>query len=270
MSDATRTLSNHVAVISGGLGDIGRAIAVELARRGADVAIGDVRDESAARPSRAPSSGGFADQLRDLGVRFRYDVVDVANAAQVAEWVATVERDFGVPTLIIPNAATVTLAGVRNVTAEQWSNELGVNLDGAFHLAQAGALRMLAHKKPGRIVFVGSWAAHAPHNNIVAYCVAKAGLRMLCKCMAVELAGDGILVNEVAPGYVDAGLSAGIWAKNPGAKENAAQRVPTGQLIDAAEVAAQVAHLCEPANRHMTGSVLLMDGGLSLVTPAKR
>jgi NAD(P)-dependent dehydrogenase (short-subunit alcohol dehydrogenase family) len=77
-------------------------------------------------------------------------------------------------------------------------------------------------------------------------------------------------VNEVAPGYVDAGLSAGIWAKKPGAKENAAQRVPTGQLIDAADVAAQVAHLCEPANRHMTGSVLLMDGGLSLVTPAKR
>ena len=261
MSDA-RTLSSQVAVISGGLGDIGRAIALELARRGADVAIGDVRGESTAR--------GFADQLRELGVRSRYDVVDVANAAQVTEWIATIERDLGVPRLVIPNAATVTLAGVRDVTAEQWSKELRVNLDGAFHLAQAGALRMLAHKKPGRIVFVGSWAAHAPHNNIAAYCVAKAGLRMLCKCMAIDLARDGILVNEVAPGYVDAGLSAGIWAKNPGAKENAAQRVPTGQLIDAADVAAQVAHLCEPANRHMTGSVLLMDGGLSLVTPAKR
>jgi glucose 1-dehydrogenase len=257
-----RTLQNKVAVISGGLGDIGRAIALELARRGADVAIGDVRDESAAR--------GLADQLRGLNVRSRYDAVDVASAEQVTAWIATVERDLGVPTLIIPNAATVTLAGVRDVTAEQWSKELRVNLDGAFHLAQAGALRMLAHKKPGRIVFVGSWAAHAPHSNITAYCVAKAGLRMLCKCMAADLAPDGILVNEVAPGYVDAGLSAQIWAKNPGAKEGAANRVPTGQLIDADDVAAQVAHLCEPANRHMTGSVLLMDGGLSLVTPGKK
>ena len=262
MSDATRTLSNQVAMISGGLGDIGRAIALELARRGADIAIGDVRDASAAR--------GLAEELRGLGVRSRYDVVDVANAEHVSAWLETVERELGVPTLIIPNAATVTLAGVRDVTAAQWSKELGVNLDGAFHLAQAGSRRMLAHKKPGRIVFVGSWAAHAPHSNITAYCVAKAGLRMLCKCMAIDLAPDGILVNEVAPGYVDAGLSAGIWAKNPGAKGAAAKRVPTGQLIDAAEVAAQIAHLCEPANRHMTGSVLLMDGGLSLVTPAKK
>jgi NAD(P)-dependent dehydrogenase (short-subunit alcohol dehydrogenase family) len=258
----SKSLTNQVALISGGLGDIGRAIALELARRGADIAIGDVRDPSAAR--------GLADELRELGVRSRYDTVDVSDASAVTAWLTAVERDLGVPTLIIPNAATVTLAGVRDVTADQWSKELRINLDGAFHLAQAGALRMLAHKKPGRIVFVGSWAAHAPHSNITAYCVAKAGLRMLCKCMAADLAPDGILVNEVAPGYVDAGLSAQIWDKNPGAKEAAAQRVPTGHLIDAAEVAQQVAHLCEPANRHMTGSVLLMDGGLSLVTPGKK
>jgi glucose 1-dehydrogenase len=88
--------------------------------------------------------------------------------------------------------------------------------------------------------------------------------------MAVELAKHDILVNEVAPGYVDAGLSAQLWARNPGSRERAAERVPTGNLIDAAEVARQVAHLCEPDNRHMTGSVLLMDGGLSLVTPANR
>ena len=249
-------------MISGGLGDIGRAIALELARRGAEVAIGDVREESAARD--------LAEQVRGVGRKFRYDTVDVASAEQVTAWIAAVERDLGVPTLIVPNAATVTLAGVRDVTAEQWSNELRINLDGAFHLAQAGVLRMLAHKRPGRIVFVGSWAAHAPHSNIPAYCVAKAGLRMLCKCMAADLAADGILVNEVAPGYVDAGLSAEIWAKHPGAKENAAKRVPTGQLIDAADVAAQVAHLSDPANRHMTGGVLLMDGGLSLVTPGNR
>ena len=255
-------LENKVAIISGGLGDIGRAIALELARRGASIAVGDVREGSAAR--------GLADELREIGVKSRYDTVDVANAAQVVDWVAAVERELGVPTLVIPNAATVTLAGIRDVTAEQWSRELRVNLDGAFHLAQAGARRMLAHKTPGRIVFVGSWAAHAPHNALPAYCVAKAGLRMLCKCMAVDLAADGILVNEVAPGYVDAGLSAQIWAKNPGAKQSAAQRVPTGHLIDAAEVAHQVAHLCDPANRHMTGSVLLMDGGLSLLTPAKK
>ena len=128
---------------------------------------------------------------------------------------------------------------------------------------------MVHHKKPGRVVFIGSWAAHAPHPAIPTYCAAKAGLRMLCKTMALQLAPHQILVNEVAPGYVDAGLTAQLWARNPGSRERAAGRVPTGQLIDPREVALQVAHLCDPANRHTTGSVLLMDGGLSLATPAK-
>ena len=257
-----KTLHNQVAMISGGLGDIGRAIAMELARRGANVAIGDLRSADDALPTLGA--------LRDLGVRGRYDRVDVADAAAVNQWVAAVESDLGPASLIIPNAAIVTLAGVCDVTADQWSRELRINLDGAFHLAQAGARRLLQLNRPGRIVFIGSWAAHAPHNSIPAYCVAKAGMRMLCKCMALDLAPAGILVNEVAPGYVDAGLSASVWIKNPEARRKAAERVPIGALIDAEDVAQQVAHLCEPDNRHMTGSVLLMDGGLSLVTPATK
>jgi NAD(P)-dependent dehydrogenase (short-subunit alcohol dehydrogenase family) len=256
------TLSNQVAIISGGLGDIGAAIALELAHRGADIAVGDVRPTD--------NCEALLRSLRDIGVRCRYDQADVSDADAIRAWVAAVEGDLGAPTLIIPNAAIVTGAAIADVTPQQWSRELRINLDGAFHLAQAATIRLLALNRPGRIVFIGSWAAHAAHNSIPAYCVAKAGLRMLCKCMALELAPRGILVNEVAPGYVDAGLSAQGWKRNPGAREKAAGRVPTGQLIDAAEVAKQVAHLCEPDNRHMTGSVLLMDGGLSLVTPARR
>jgi NAD(P)-dependent dehydrogenase (short-subunit alcohol dehydrogenase family) len=253
---------NQVAVISGGLGDIGRAIALELAQRGADIAISDVRDPRDA--SDALSA------ITERGVRCRYDRVDVASSDEVEAWIRAVEQNFGVASLIIPNAAIVTIADARDVLPEQWQRELNVNLTGAFNLARIAAARLLHHQRPGRIVFIGSWAAHAPHPNITAYCVAKAGLRMLCRCMALDLAPHGILVNEVAPGYVDAGLSAKLWAKNPGSREKAATRVPTGQLIEAAEVAMQVAHLCEPDNRHMTGSVLLMDGGLSLVTPANK
>jgi NAD(P)-dependent dehydrogenase (short-subunit alcohol dehydrogenase family) len=82
--------------------------------------------------------------------------------------------------------------------------------------------------------------------------------------MALELAPQGILVNEVAPGFVDAGLSGRFFREKPGLREQAAARVPIGQLIEACDVARQVAHLCDPANRHMTGSTILMDGGLSL------
>ena len=90
---------------------------------------------------------------------------------------------------------------------------------------------------------------------------------MLCRCMALELAPRGILVNEVAPGYVDAGLSGHIFREHPELREKALQTLPNGALIEASEVAIQVAALCDPANRHVTGSVYLMDGGLSLVSP---
>jgi NAD(P)-dependent dehydrogenase (short-subunit alcohol dehydrogenase family) len=252
----------QTAIVSGALGDIGRATVVELAARGANVGLSDVRPtEDAAEVLEA---------ARARGVRARYDRVDVADVGAVRSWVAAVESDLGLPTLVIANAATVTLAGVRDVAPEQWSRELRVNLDGAFHVTQAAALRLLARETPGRIVFVGSWAAHAPHVHIPAYCVAKAGLRMLCKCMALDLAPHGILVNEVAPGYVDAGLSAQVWSRDPAARDAAADHVPTGQLISADAVARQIAYFCEPENRHTTGSVLLMDGGLSLVGPQRR
>ena len=255
-------LANQVAIISGGLGDIGRAIATELADAGADIALGDIRP--------AEDANDFLGLLNAKGVRARYDRVDVADATAVRGWVEAVEANLRPPTLAIANAAIVTISNVCEITPEQGSRELRINLDGSFYLAQSAALRMLAHKLPGRIVFIGSWAAHAPHPRIPAYCVAKAGLRMLCKEMALELAEHDILVNEVAPGYVDAGLSAMLWRKNPGARESAKERVPARRLIDAADVARQVAYLCDPQNRHMTGSTLLMDGGLSLVTPANR
>jgi NAD(P)-dependent dehydrogenase (short-subunit alcohol dehydrogenase family) len=82
--------------------------------------------------------------------------------------------------------------------------------------------------------------------------------------MALELGPHGILVNEVAPGYVDAGLSGRFFNEQPGSRENAERRVPIHKLIVPQDVALQVAHLCDPENKHMTGSVLLMDGGLSL------
>jgi NAD(P)-dependent dehydrogenase (short-subunit alcohol dehydrogenase family) len=257
-----KSLSNQVAIISGGLGDIGRATALELARRGADVAVSDIRP--------AGDADVLLRSLQDLGVRGRYARVDVSDAAAVAAWVGDVEQQWATPSLVIVNAAGVTVAGIRDLTPAQWARELRVNLDGAFHLAQAAALRLLAANKPGRIVFLGSVAGHLPNPNIPAYCVAKAGLRMLCKCMALDLAPHGILVNEIAPGYVDAGLSAQGWRADPGFKEVCREHVPIKELISPEEVAQQIAHLCDPENRHMTGSVLLMDGGVTLAGPQKR
>jgi NAD(P)-dependent dehydrogenase (short-subunit alcohol dehydrogenase family) len=257
-----RKLAGQVAAITGALGDIGSATAIELARRGADVALSDVRP--------AADAAALLDALRGANVRASYHPVDVGDADAVEAWIAAVAGAWATPSLIIANAATVTVVGIRTLTAQQWSRELRVNLDGAFHLTASATRRLLAETRPGRVVFVGSWAAHVPHVHIPAYCVAKAGMRMLCKCMALELAPHDILVNEVAPGFVDAGLSAQVWAQVPGRRAESQAHVPTHQLIRPEEVAVQIAYLCDPDNRHMTGTTLLMDGGLSLVGPRAR
>jgi NAD(P)-dependent dehydrogenase (short-subunit alcohol dehydrogenase family) len=243
-------------MISGGLGDIGSAIARRFAAGGATVAIGDIRPDAAAQ--------SLLDELGALGGKGVYHTVDVSDPIAVAGWVDDVATKYGMPTLVIANAAIVSIASVLDIDPARWSADLRTNLDGAFFLTQACARRLRDGGQAGRIVFIGSWAAHAPHQHIPAYCASKAGLRMLCRTMALELAPYGILVNEVAPGYVDAGLSRAAWAKDPSLYETAKSHVPTHLLITADDVAAQVINLCDAENRHMVGSTVLMDGGLSL------
>ena len=256
-------LKNQTAIISGGLGDIGRAIARTLAAHGANVALGDLLP-----PEKAGSFLLELERTPEAAVKARYDQVDVCDPAAVNSWVENVSSSLGAPTLIVPNAAKVTLKPILEVSPTEWDSELRVNLNGAFHLAQSAARKLVADKKPGRIVFIGSWAAHAPHTHLPAYSVTKAGLRMLMKCMALDLAAYNILVNEVAPGYVDAGLSGRFFEADSAVRDAARERVPIKQLITAGDVAAEVLHLCDPACRHQTGNVVLMDGGLSLVSTA--
>jgi NAD(P)-dependent dehydrogenase (short-subunit alcohol dehydrogenase family) len=248
---------NETVIISGGQGDIGRAIALEFAKQGANIALGDIL-----QPDHA---GEFLATLKEYEVQVSYRQVDVTNADAVQHWVDEVENELGIPGIIIANAATVTFGGIHEISAEKWSRELRVNLDGAFHLTKTATARLLFSGRPGRVLFMGSWAAHAVHPNIPAYCVSKAGMRMLCKCMALELAPHNILVNELAPGFVDAGLSGRSFEKDPATRTAALQKVPVKKLISATEVAQQVLLLCHPQNVHMTGSTVLMDGGLSLL-----
>jgi len=253
-----KLFENKTVLISGGLGDIGRAMAIEFAKYGANIAL------CGSRP--ATVAVEFLNEIKQFTISCTYTQVDVSDAAAVKDWVNAVEKDQGIPGIIIANAATVTLAGILEITPEQWSRELRVNLDGAFHLTQSATARLLHHKQPGRVVFIGSWAGYTPHTHIPAYCVSKAGMRMLCKCLALELAPYNILVNELAPGYVEAGLSGNIWKENPGMSEEARVKVPIKKLISAEQVALQVIQLCHPGNEHITGSTILMDGGLSLLS----
>jgi glucose 1-dehydrogenase len=254
-----RRWDKKVVLISGGLGDIALATALRFGKEGALIALADLLPETDAATK--------LEQLKQESIVFSYQQLDIRDDAAVSGWIDKVGKDWNRIDVSVINAATVTQRSILDITMAEWKAEMDVNLNGAFCLAQQAASYFVSRQIKGNIVFLGSWAAHAVHPNIPAYSVSKAALRMLCKCMALELADKQIRVNEIAPGYVNAGLSKKIWNQNPSLANEARLRVPTGQLIEAGEVADQIFWICNEANRHITGSCLLMDGGLSLLKP---
>ncbi|WP_130855027.1 SDR family NAD(P)-dependent oxidoreductase [Olivibacter jilunii] len=260
--EKTKAFKEQVVMISGGLGDIGQAIAKAFASEGAYVAIGDILPVSEANKVRI-----------NLGIAegyYHYQQVDVRDGQVVADWVEAVTQYWKLPSIAIVNAATVTLKNFQQLTDVEWNNELQVNLSGAYFFANALAKRLEAKGQPGNIVFLGSWAAHAVHSHIPAYSVSKAGIRMLCRSMALAYAAVGIRVNELAPGYVNAGLSKAVWEQDPDLAAQAKTKVPLHSLIETDELASQVLWLCHAQNKHITGSTFLIDGGLSLVSISEK
>jgi NAD(P)-dependent dehydrogenase (short-subunit alcohol dehydrogenase family) len=254
--------TTRIAAISGGLGDIGQACATTLASLGADIAI---CDEKA-----GDRVGELRRKVERLGRRFHFAQVDVADDEAVRGWFEAIERELGVADIAIVNAAIVELCNFDEMTAESWQRHLDVNLTGGMNVANTAASRMAAAGVQGSIVLLGSWAAAAPHVHIPAYCVTKAGVRMLGQLLALHYAAKGIRVNEVAPGLVDAGMSRELFQKNPALRERMASQVPLGRLMTADEVAWQVSQLCHPTNANTTGATITCDGGISLITAAER
>lgn len=252
-----KIFKDQTAIISGGIGDIGFATAIEMAKRGAHVALCGRRSPDAVQEKLA--------LIAAHGVQADYQQVDVADAGAVKRWIEGVNGTLGTATLIIANAAVTRFAGIHEITADEWLADMNINLNGAFYMTQAATAQLLEKGLSGRVVFVGSWAGTHVHAHMPAYSVSKAGMTMLCKCMALALAPHDILVNEIAPGYVDAGLSGRYLEANPDKVNELTERVPAKRLMSAEEVARQIVFLCHPENKQMTGSTLLMDGGLSLI-----
>jgi NAD(P)-dependent dehydrogenase (short-subunit alcohol dehydrogenase family) len=228
--------------ITGGAGDIGRAITRELLGHGCAVTLLDLHEAE-------------LDGARSIAV-------DVRDHAAVAEALATVDP----LDVAIGNAGIVESAPFLDITPEQWRRHLDVNLTGCFNLGQAAARIMVARGTAGRILFTSSWVQDVAWPEIAAYSASKAGLRMLTRSMAAELARHGILVNAIAPGIVEAGMARHQLETEPQYAARAAKAVPLGYLQRPEQVARSVAALCSDACDYMTGSVLLVDGGCSVAT----
>jgi 3-oxoacyl-[acyl-carrier protein] reductase len=236
-------LSGKVALVSGAGRGIGRAVAVALARAGADVAVNDCTREEAARET--------ADQVAALGRRSLVVLADVAVAAEVTRLAAAVEAGLGPVDVLVNNAGVARPLAPEQVTERDFDEAIAVNLKSAFLLTQAVLPGMRA-RRWGRVINVSSVAAQLGGVTGPHYAASKAGMLGLTHSYAALLAGEGITVNVIAPALIDTEMI----ASNPRARPDL---VPVGRFGTVEEVA-EVAVLLA-ANGYVTGQTVNVNGG---------
>lgn len=244
-------LKEKTALVTGGSRGIGRAVAVELAKLGANVAINFSSNNKAAAE--------VALEVIALGRKAVTYQADIASSMQVKEMVEAVVADFGGIDILINNAGVTRDGLLLQMSEENWDLVLNTNLKGAFNCLQAVSKYMIKQRH-GVIVNISSIIGITGNPGQINYAAAKAGLLGLTKTAAKELAKRNIRVNAVAPGFIVSDMTAKLPEK---LKEAVKQNVPLGRLGQPEEVAKLVVFLASDAASYITGQTVVIDGGLS-------
>ena len=246
-------LSGRVALVTGAAQGIGAAVAETLFRRGAHVAVADVRVDAATQTAAEidPSTNPRAVAVE----------VDVRSRESVARAFETAESALGPVDILVNNAAVTAQGSVWEISPEDWDDVLAVNLRGTLLCSQIAGPAM-ARRGFGRIVNLASLAGQQGGTVAGAhYAASKAGILVLTKILAKELAGQGVTVNAVVPAAIRGPVMDTMPAERLAALE---RTIPVGRFGEAGEVAALVAFLCSSEAGYITGAALDINGGLGM------
>jgi len=242
-------LKDKVCLVTGSARGIGYSIAEEFVRNGAKVVLSDVLEDALSESVKTLSASGG----QVIGI-----AGDVTDSAQVSNLVAqTVERLGGIDVLVNNAGVTRDTLLVR-MTEANWDLVLRVNLKGAFLMTQAAA-KIMMKKRSGKIINISSVVGLMGNAGQANYSASKAGLIGLTKSAAKELAGRGICVNAIAPGYIETEMTAGL---SDAAKSAFLENIPLKRAGSPSDIAQSVLFLASPASDYITGQVLGINGGL--------
>ena len=248
--ESTASLAGRVALVTGASRGIGREIALELARKGADIAVNYAQSEAAAEAAAA--------EVAALGRRALAIRADVSDPDAVAEMLDVVGKQLGRPEILVNNAGITRDTLAMRMKDDDWSAVLATNLTGAFLVTRA-CLRGMIRSRWGRIITIGSVIGTMGNPGQINYAAAKAGLAGMTRSLAKELGSRGVTVNLVAPGFIRTDITADLTQEQVNA---VLSQVPLERLGDPNDVAPLVAFLAGEGGRYITGQVIHVDGGL--------
>lgn len=246
-----RDFDGRTALVTGGAGGIGLAIARQLAEGGASVVLLDLE-----RQALDVAAASLAEPRHHLAL-----AVDVTRPAGVEQAVATVLEATGRIDILVNSAGVALLERAGEISEAAWERTLAVNLTAPLLLAQAVAPAM-RRQRHGRIINLASQASVVALRRHAAYCASKAGLVGLTRVLALEWASDGITVNAISPTVVDTPLGRKAWAGQVGEAMRAL--IPTGRFAQPEEVARLAVFLAGTHAGMLTGENIVIDGGYSI------
>ncbi|HUN75643.1 MAG TPA: glucose 1-dehydrogenase [Steroidobacteraceae bacterium] len=246
-------LKDKVAIVTGGNSGIGKAIALELARRGARIVIDYVAQPEATE--------ALEQQIAKLGDQSVGVDADVSRIGDLQRLIDTAVSRFGRLDIMINNAGVESRTSVLQTTEEQYDRVLAVNLKSAFFGIQLAAKQMIRQGGGGRIINISSVHEDWPMPGNTAYCVSKGGMRMLTRTAGVELAQHKILVVGVGPGAVATPINLQTM-QQPALLAKLDAAIPLGRLARPEEIASVVGFLSGEGASYLTATTIFADGGI--------
>jgi 3-oxoacyl-[acyl-carrier protein] reductase len=253
LTDSNKSFSGKVAIVTGATRGIGRAIALELARRGADVAFNYAKSAEAAESLKA--------EIEGMGVRAFATQCDVASTESAAEMVKQVKDAFGRIDYLVNNAGITRDTLILRMKEDDWDAVIDTNLKGAWNFAKAVLRFMLRQEEGGSILNISSISGAVGMPGQSNYSASKAGMIGLTKALAKEVASRKVTVNALTLGMVATEM-AGALDENYQAKIK--EQIPLGRFAKADEVARVACFLLSDDARYITGQAIQVDGGLAM------